>query len=110
MDIKFIARLGAVVIIAASLIVALRSANDRHQPVITKALVALPVKPDNRAALDRCLSLGNEALHDSHCIEIWAANRRRFLNLDQASTNPQAPASLQSPAPILFPNPLNARP
>ena len=40
--------------------------------------VAIPPEPV-RSDLQRCQALGQAALEDQSCLDVWAENRRRFL-------------------------------
>lgn len=38
-----------------------------------------------QAALQRCQALGEAAVRDTACLDVWAENRRRFLSADPPS-------------------------
>lgn len=81
MDGKMLARLGAVVFVAAALTAtALELTRKEDRP----ATSSVDRQEDAEAApqrgeLIRCQALGETAALDSACLRAWAENRRRFL-------------------------------
>ncbi|TIM31631.1 MAG: conjugal transfer protein TrbK [Mesorhizobium sp.] len=81
MDGKMLARLGAVVFVAAAITATaleLTRKEDRPDASSTgrsKAATADPL----HAELTRCQELGEAGTRDAGCLRAWAENRRRFL-------------------------------
>lgn len=79
MDIKMLARLGAVALVGVSAVSAVMLFSDTD-PVSTNSrrLGEQPTEPLG-PMLMRCVELGEAAVQDAGCRKTWMENRRRFL-------------------------------
>ncbi len=82
MDIKLLARIGAVAFIAIVLIVtAIQMREPRMVPELVERTltVAAPAADPLADELVHCQSIGQAGASDAGCLAAWAENRRRFL-------------------------------
>jgi conjugative transfer region protein TrbK len=81
-DIKLLARIGAVAFIAVVLIVTaiqMREPRKAPEPVESTTIVAAPADP-LADEMVHCQSIGQAGASDPGCLAAWAENRRRFLS------------------------------
>jgi conjugative transfer region protein TrbK len=91
MDLKMLARLGAIVLLAVALVAAaFELRRDNGAVGDAERLAGDPLT----AELLRCRDLGAAATNDVSCIRIWAESRRRFLG---PSAPPPASAAPNGP-------------
>jgi len=117
MDGKMLARLGAIVFIAAA-VTATAIEMTRHEDAPIDQSVdradAETVDP-LQAELIRCAGIGEAGLRDPSCLHAWAENRRRFLapGARPVERLPDAPQPLRPtttvPAPVVPLQPEEAR-
>ena len=79
MEMKMLARLGALVFVAVA-ILATAVEFGRKEVEPSPLPSASSGEPDPlRAELVRCQMLGEEGIRDTACLRAWAENRRRFM-------------------------------
>ncbi|MEW6631698.1 MAG: putative entry exclusion protein TrbK-alt [Pseudomonadota bacterium] len=89
MDGKTLARLAAVIFIAAAVAAtALEMTRRKDEPGEATSQRPTALAPSAlREGLRRCQSLGEAALLDSDCSRLWAQQRDRFLGIGSPSPN-----------------------
>jgi len=100
MDTKMLARLGAVVFIGFIIMATAIGLARRDDPSTVGALeprMQTIVDP-LRLQLRRCRDLGEAAIRDQRCPEIWSANRDRFLQQKSKPSADDLPAQQAPPA------------
>lgn len=82
MDIKLLARIGAVAFIAIVFIVtAIQMRQPRKVPALVESTTIVAAAPDPLAdEMVHCQSIGQAGASDAGCLQAWAENRRRFLS------------------------------
>lgn len=83
MDIKLLARIGAIAFVAIVLIVtAIQMREPRKAPELVESTitVAAPAADPLADELVHCQSIGQAGASDPGCLAAWAENRRRFLS------------------------------
>jgi len=118
MDGKMLARVGAIVFIAAAVTAtAIKMTRKEDTPIYQSVDRADAESVDPlRAELIRCAGIGEAGPRDRSCLRAWAENRRRFLapgarpaeRLPEAPQSPR-PAATTSPAPAVPLQPEEAR-
>jgi conjugative transfer region protein TrbK len=101
MDGKLLARIGAVVFIAAALTVTaieMSSKDDEPDALATRDRSIASQDP-LAGELRRCSGIGEAGPRDPGCLKAWAESRRRFLGQRDSATAPAAVAPT-----TLFPN------
>ena len=88
MEIRFVARVGAIACLGVALtmgVIALRDQPTRE----TGAAASRAAAPSSplRARLARCQQMGAEGAHDPDCLAAWKENRERFLGVGRQSGN-----------------------
>lgn len=78
-------RLAAAVFLMIAIVVAVIELGRDGEEVRPSAPIAAASDPLS-TALQRCQALGDAALEDQSCLDVWAENRRRFLT---PGTSPQ---------------------
>lgn len=79
MDMKMLARLGAVAF-GAVVILATAFELGREENELSQQSTAPDVAADSlRGELMRCQLLGEAGIHDTACLRAWAESRRRFI-------------------------------
>lgn len=71
-------RLAAAVFLMIATVVAIIELGRDGEGVRSSEPIAAASDP-LRITLQRCQSLGDAALEDQSCLDVWAENRRRFL-------------------------------
>ena len=71
-------RLAAAVFLMVAIVVAITELGRDGEDVRSSEPIAATSDPLS-AELRRCQALGNAALEDQSCLDVWAENRRRFL-------------------------------
>ncbi len=81
MDIKLLARIGAVAFIAIVIIVtAIQMREPRKAPELVESTITVTAPADPLMdELVHCQSIGQAGASDPGCLAAWAENRRRFL-------------------------------
>lgn len=80
-----LARLAAAAFLLVAVVVAIIELG-REGEEARNARPTVSATPDPAGAeLQRCQALGEAAVRDSACLEVWAENRRRFLSPGSAS-------------------------
>ncbi len=105
MDGKMLARLGAVVFVAAAVtatVIELTRKEERPEAAVFSRHRGGDTDP-MRAALRRCRNMGEAAINDPACLKAWAEHRDQFLDQRTAPTQPITP-----PTPAAGPSATNA--
>ncbi|NTJ63178.1 putative entry exclusion protein TrbK-alt [Agrobacterium rhizogenes] len=100
MHAKMLARLGAVVFIGFIIVATAIGLSRRDDPSTGSMLepqMQTIVDP-LRLQLRRCRDLGEAAIRDQRCPEIWSANRDRFLQQKSKPAADDLPAQQAPPA------------
>jgi conjugative transfer region protein TrbK len=98
MDMKMLARLGALVFVAVA-ILATAVEFGRKEVEPSPLPSASSGEPDPlRAELVRCQMLGEAGIRDTACLRAWAENRRRFMapgarSMERLSETPPSTAA-----------------
>nr|WIE91277.1 putative entry exclusion protein TrbK-alt [Mesorhizobium sp. WSM4875] len=101
MDGKTLARLVAVIFVAAAIAAAaLSMSRKENRPAGEEPRAEAGFAPNPlRDGLRRCQALGEAALRDDGCARLWAEQRDRFLGLKEPSGRPTAePDAAEPPA------------
>ncbi|AMG74224.1 MULTISPECIES: putative entry exclusion protein TrbK-alt [Alphaproteobacteria] len=90
MDGKMLARLGAIVFVAAA-ITATVIELTRKEDATASSPVRLhqPASDPLRGGQRRCQQLGQAAANDADCLRVWAETRDRFLGRQSAPAAPE---------------------
>lgn len=75
-----LARLAAAIFLLIAIVVAIIELGRQGEEVRASRPVAAATQEPFRAELQRCQALGEAALQDGSCLDVWAEKRRRFLS------------------------------
>ena len=81
MDIKLLARIGAIAFVAIAIIAsAIQMRQPKKAPDLVETTTIVSAAPDPLVdELIHCQSIGQAGASDADCLRAWAENRRRFL-------------------------------
>lgn len=102
MDLRTLARLGALVLLVVAVMAAAFELRRDGAPKIAVTDTGRPESDPFATELLRCRDLGAAAANDLSCRKVWAENRRRFLGPSArppASAAPDAPLAGDPPIP-----------
>lgn len=82
MDGMVLARLAAGAFLLLAIGVAAMELGRDEEEVRLESTLDSSAQPPLRGELQRCQGLGEAAMRDAACLDVWAQNRRQFLTPD----------------------------